>query len=65
MHELAPAWPGAVTFLIGSEGGWTDQEVAAATARGAGLLSLGPNLLRVETAGLALAAIACCAFPHN
>ena len=65
MHDLAPAWPGAVTFLIGPEGGWTDQEVAAATAGGAGLLSLGPNLLRVETAGLALAAIACCAFPHN
>jgi len=65
MHDLAPAWPGAVTFLIGPEGGWTDQEVAAATARGAGLLSLGANLLRIETAGLALAAIACCAFPHN
>lgn len=60
VHQLAPSWPGAVTFLIGPEGGWTDQEVATATARGAGLLSLGTNLLRIETAGLALAAIACC-----
>lgn len=60
VHELAPSWPAAVTFLIGPEGGWTDDEVAAATARGAGNLSLGATLLRVETAGLALAAIACC-----
>ena len=59
VRELAPTWPQAVSFLIGPEGGWTDPEVAAATARGAGLLSLGDNLLRIETAGLALAALAC------
>lgn len=60
VDELAATWGPAVTFLIGPEGGWTDQEVAAAAARGAGVLSLGPHLLRIETAGLALAAIACC-----
>lgn len=59
LPEMVPDWPAAVTFLIGPEGGWTDQEVAAAVARGAGVLSLGPRLLRIETAGLALAALAC------
>lgn len=59
LPEVAPMWPAAVTFLIGPEGGWTEQEVATAAARGAGVMSLGPRLLRIETAGLALAALAC------
>jgi 16S rRNA (uracil1498-N3)-methyltransferase len=45
------------TFLaIGPEGGLTDAEVAAATAAGWQLVSLGPRILRVETAAIALAA---------
>lgn len=59
LPAVARAWPAEVTFLIGPEGGWTEPEVAAAVARGAGVMSLGPRLLRIETAGLALAVLAC------
>jgi 16S rRNA (uracil1498-N3)-methyltransferase len=43
-------------LAIGPEGGLTDAEVAAATAAGWQLVSLGPRILRVETAAIALAA---------
>jgi len=59
LRGAAQAWPATVTFLIGPEGGWTEGEVAAAVAQGARVMSLGPRLLRIETAGLALAALAC------
>lgn len=50
--------PQAVSLMIGPEGGYTQQEEDAATARGALALSMGPRILRTETAGLAaLAAI--------
>lgn len=35
---------------IGPEGGWEEDEIAAAAARDFDLLSLGPNMLRAETA---------------
>ncbi|HSW44493.1 MAG TPA: RsmE family RNA methyltransferase, partial [Phycisphaerae bacterium] len=38
------------------EGGWTDEEVAQALAAGALPVSLGPNILRIETAAIAIAA---------
>jgi 16S rRNA (uracil1498-N3)-methyltransferase len=44
--------PGAVVLHIGPEGGWTDQELASLDARGALRVSLGPRLLRVETAAI-------------
>jgi 16S rRNA (uracil1498-N3)-methyltransferase len=48
----------AVSLMIGPEGGYTQQEEDAAIARGAIALSMGPRILRTETAGLAaLAAI--------
>lgn len=46
----------AVTFAVGPEGGFTDEEVAMAIEYGAQAVSLGPNILRIETAALALAA---------
>lgn len=49
--------PQAVTFLIGPEGGLTPQEEAAAVASGALALSMGPRVLRTETAGLAALAV--------
>ena len=49
--------PQAVTFLIGPEGGLTPQEEAAAVAAGALSLSMGPRVLRTETAGLAALAV--------
>jgi 16S rRNA (uracil1498-N3)-methyltransferase len=45
--------PQAVTLLIGPEGGFSADEEAAALARGTLALSMGPRVLRTETAGLA------------
>jgi 16S rRNA (uracil1498-N3)-methyltransferase len=42
---------------VGPEGGFTDDEVALARAAGWHLLDLGPRILRVETAALALAVL--------
>lgn len=47
-----------LSLLIGPEGGFTDHEIAQAVALGATKVTLGPRVLRTETAGLAaLAAI--------
>jgi 16S rRNA (uracil1498-N3)-methyltransferase len=48
--------PQALTLLIGPEGGYTEQEEDAAIARGALALSMGPRILRTETAGIAAVA---------
>jgi 16S rRNA (uracil1498-N3)-methyltransferase len=42
---------------VGPEGGFTNEELAAARAAGWDLASLGPRILRIETAALALAAL--------
>jgi 16S rRNA (uracil1498-N3)-methyltransferase len=49
--------PCALTFLIGPEGGFSAQEEDAAIAAGALALSMGPRVLRTETAGLAALAV--------
>lgn len=50
--------PQATTVMVGPEGGFTDAEEAAASKHGVLMLSMGPRVLRTETAGLAaLAAI--------
>lgn len=50
--------PQAVTLIVGPEGGFTEQEEDMAIKHGALALSMGPRILRTETAGLAaLAAI--------
>lgn len=45
--------PQAVTLLVGPEGGFSAAEEDAAIAAGALALSMGPRVLRTETAGLA------------
>jgi 16S rRNA (uracil1498-N3)-methyltransferase len=45
--------PQAVTLMVGPEGGFTEAEERAAEQHGALLLSMGPRVLRTETAGLA------------
>ncbi len=47
---------GAVLVALGPEGGFSDDEVASAAAAQWRVVSLGPRILRVETAALALAA---------
>jgi 16S rRNA (uracil1498-N3)-methyltransferase len=44
---------GGVTLLIGPEGGFEDGELAAAASAGFRTLSLGPRVLRTETAAVA------------
>ena len=48
--------PQALSLLVGPEGGFTLQEEDAAMARGVLALSMGPRVLRTETAGLAAVA---------
>jgi 16S rRNA (uracil1498-N3)-methyltransferase len=47
---------GALSLLIGPEGGWSPEEVAAATRQGVTKIKFGSRVLRTETAGLALVA---------
>ena len=57
LRELAHP-QSAVTLLVGPEGGWNPDETAAATGAGFLPLTLGPRVLRTETAAVAaLAAI--------
>ena len=50
----APMPSGAVAALIGPEGGWTEAEVTQARAHGFVSVSLGPRVLRTETAAISL-----------
>lgn len=57
MRVLGP--PGGPRhLLIGPEGGWADDELAACRAANCVLATLGPRVLRTETAGLAALAAA-------
>jgi 16S rRNA (uracil1498-N3)-methyltransferase len=48
----------APTFAaVGPEGGFTDQELIAARDAGWDVVALGPRILRIETAAIALAAV--------
>jgi 16S rRNA (uracil1498-N3)-methyltransferase len=49
--------PGAIGLVVGPEGGLTPEEVAALTERGAQPVSLGPLILRTETAALAASVV--------
>ena len=48
---------GSLTAIIGPEGGWDDQELKAAAAADARIVTLGGRILRAETAAIAVAAI--------
>lgn len=49
--------PGSVTIVVGPEGGLSEQEVSVFAERGAVAVTLGPVILRTETAGLAAVAV--------
>lgn len=50
-------FPAALTAIVGSEGGWTDEEIAQARAAGWRVVTLGGRTLRAETAAVAVAAL--------
>jgi 16S rRNA (uracil1498-N3)-methyltransferase len=49
--------PAAVGLVVGPEGGLTEKEVSELSERGAQAVSLGPLILRTETAALAAAVV--------
>jgi 16S rRNA (uracil1498-N3)-methyltransferase len=57
-EPLKPALRGSpVLYLVGPEGGWTDQELSAADAVGFKAVSLGSAILKAETAAIVGAAL--------
>src|SRR5262245_21844024 len=54
---LPAAAPEAITLWVGPEGGFTPDEVEAAGRDGALVASLGPGVLRTETAAVVAAAL--------
>jgi 16S rRNA (uracil1498-N3)-methyltransferase len=53
----SPAGPASVLIVLGPEGGFAEEEVRAAVAAGFTSASLGPRILRAETAAVAACAI--------
>lgn len=52
-----PAKPASLVAVIGSEGGWADEEIELARAAGWSVVTLGGRTLRAETAAIAVAAL--------
>jgi 16S rRNA (uracil1498-N3)-methyltransferase len=57
LDALPAESPGEVALVVGPEGGIPDADARAAEEEGAVLASLGPNVLRTETAAVAAAAV--------
>jgi 16S rRNA (uracil1498-N3)-methyltransferase len=55
--EVLPLKESPLTALVGSEGGWTDEELMAARASGWTIVTLGGRTLRAETAAIAVAVL--------
>lgn len=49
--------PVPVAVAVGPEGGWSEREIAAARRRDLTTVSLGPSILRTETAGIVAVAL--------
>ena len=49
--------PRSVAALIGSEGGWSDEEIEAARVHEFHVITLGGRILRAETAAIAATAL--------
>ena len=54
--DIVPPTATEIIGLVGPEGGFTDEELCMADRAGVIRVSLGPHILRVETAAIALAA---------
>jgi 16S rRNA (uracil1498-N3)-methyltransferase len=57
LSRLPDRPPREVALVVGPEGGIPEEDARAAERAGALLASLGPNVLRTETAALAAAAL--------
>jgi 16S rRNA (uracil1498-N3)-methyltransferase len=57
LGALPPAPAATAALLLGPEGGWTDRERDLAAASGWRAVSLGPQVLRAETAAVAAIAV--------
>lgn len=54
---IAPAAAPSLLAIVGAEGGFSAEELAAARGRGCHIVSLGPRILRAETAAVVAAAL--------
>ncbi len=57
LHEIPEERQNTAALLLGPEGGWTDAERQAAHSAGWSAVSLGPQVLRAETAACAAMAV--------
>lgn len=56
-QSLDSARPQHLTALVGSEGGWADEEIGAARDAGWQIITLGGRILRAETAAIAVTSL--------
>jgi 16S rRNA (uracil1498-N3)-methyltransferase len=56
-HLTRQTAPQSVTALVGSEGGWSGEEIEAAKARNFHVITLGGRILRAETAAITVTAL--------
>ena len=56
-HGLTQIDTDVITAIIGSEGGWSDEELDEARAAGAQIVTLGGRIMRAETAAIAVTAL--------
>jgi 16S rRNA (uracil1498-N3)-methyltransferase len=56
-HGLTPIETDHVTAIVGSEGGWSDEELEEARTAGAQIITLGGRILRAESAAITAAAL--------
>ncbi len=57
VSTAGPALPNVVSLFVGPEGGYSEEEVERAQVAGARVVSLGPRVLRTETASPIFAAL--------
>ena len=57
LESLMEPVPAQVTALVGSEGGWSDEEIESARARNFHVITLGGRILRAETAAITIAVL--------
>jgi 16S rRNA (uracil1498-N3)-methyltransferase len=56
-HLTKQAAPLSINALVGSEGGWSDEEIESARARNFHVITLGGRILRAETAAITVTAL--------